>query len=636
MKIKNSYNFCLFNIPYQGGRVIWEITNKCNYSCKYCIFSSGSVDNKEELKTNEIFTALTDMRKFWISQLKITGWEPFIRKDIGEIINYASDLGFKIDISTNASLLTDKQIEILRNPAIKYVHVSLDGDIQTIQEEIRWKHTFNMTLKWIKKLVANNIYTRIWTVIFTKNQNRLEEMILFLITLWVNEVIFSFMEPVGRMRWDNSFISNKSLDVLEKEIEFLRQKYTEKIIINSAFTRDLPESDKIICPWWKKFLSIDYKGNISPCTWIAEYFPKFISKTSLANKSFFEIINWEEMINYYNLLDDLKRYWIYGCPKSHKEDIKIICAIQDFFQWNIVEKITKEGKFSDWSSIYAFTTENIGAYYKYFSFDKKKILSVTGSWDHALNAYYYWAKLVDCFDINILSKFYTELKFQALKLLSFSEFKSFFLIDSDIAFSYEIYQKIRPKLSIVSQYFFDKLYLYFSFDGVEIRHSVLFNNSNDISELKIKNNIYLKNEKSYLQTRKNIGDKEIWFFHTPIDKLAKFLWDNNKYDLIFTSNISDYIHLMYPKENCLMDYKENIITPLLKNIELKWIFVIAYLYDIDNPVKRNSMYSEEERKKFLNYSGYGEYDFNSALYLNDLKQKKLIDSIIFIKNGETN
>ena len=36
----NRYPFCLFRIPENGGRVLWEITNTCNYNCSYCIFSS--------------------------------------------------------------------------------------------------------------------------------------------------------------------------------------------------------------------------------------------------------------------------------------------------------------------------------------------------------------------------------------------------------------------------------------------------------------------------------------------------------------------------------------------------------------------------------------------------------------------
>jgi len=40
MSTKKKYPFCLFNIKEDGARVIREVTNACNYTCSYCIFSS--------------------------------------------------------------------------------------------------------------------------------------------------------------------------------------------------------------------------------------------------------------------------------------------------------------------------------------------------------------------------------------------------------------------------------------------------------------------------------------------------------------------------------------------------------------------------------------------------------------------
>ena len=54
----NRYPFCLFRIPENGGRVLWEITNTCNYHCSYCIFSSESKKYENELSTEEIKKAI--------------------------------------------------------------------------------------------------------------------------------------------------------------------------------------------------------------------------------------------------------------------------------------------------------------------------------------------------------------------------------------------------------------------------------------------------------------------------------------------------------------------------------------------------------------------------------------------------
>jgi len=143
--------------------------------------------------------------------------------------------------------------------------------------------------------------------------------------------------------------------------------------------------------------------------------------------------------------------------------------IDSFFKGDISLKIIQAEKFSPFSYIYPFTNENIKAYYKHFNFNEKSILTVSSSWDHLLNAFFYWAKKVTCFDKNMLANFYTELKFQAARQLNFNEFKNFFYIENNSPFSFELYKKFSWNLNSNTKYFFDRLYEYFDFDWFNIR-----------------------------------------------------------------------------------------------------------------------------------------------------------------------
>ena len=59
----NRYPFCLFRIPENGGRVLWEITNTCNYHCSYCIFSSETIKYENELTTDEVKRTIKELSK---------------------------------------------------------------------------------------------------------------------------------------------------------------------------------------------------------------------------------------------------------------------------------------------------------------------------------------------------------------------------------------------------------------------------------------------------------------------------------------------------------------------------------------------------------------------------------------------
>ena len=190
----NRYPFCLFRIPENGGRVLWEITNTCNYHCSYCIFSSETKRYENELTTDEVKKAIKELKENNFTYIKFTGGEPFVRKDMVEILKYASELEFDMDISTNASLVTSEIAQELKNINFPMVHVSLDGNDKDTHEYVRGENTFERTLRGIRHLTNNNIYTRIGTVIYKKNEDKLEEIIKLAIELNANEMILIFLK----------------------------------------------------------------------------------------------------------------------------------------------------------------------------------------------------------------------------------------------------------------------------------------------------------------------------------------------------------------------------------------------------------------------------------------------------------
>ena len=215
----NRYPFCIFRIPENGGRVLWEITNTCNYHCSYCMFSSEAKKYENELTTEEVKKAIKDLKGNNFTYIKFTGGEPFVRKDMVEILKYASELGFDMDISTNASLLTSEIVKELKAINFPMIHVSLDGYDKNLHEYVRGKNTFEPTIRGIKILTENGIYTRLGTVIYSQNEDYLEKIVALASNLKVNEIIFSFMEPMGRLKEDDELLSKRSLESVKKEIE---------------------------------------------------------------------------------------------------------------------------------------------------------------------------------------------------------------------------------------------------------------------------------------------------------------------------------------------------------------------------------------------------------------------------------
>ncbi len=312
----NRYPFCLFRIPENGGRVLWEITNTCNYHCSYCIFSSESKKYDDELNTEEVMKTIKDLRENNFTYIKFTGGEPFTRKDMIQILKYASKLGFDMDISTNASLITNEIAKELRIIDFPMVHVSLDGNDKYSHEYVRGENTFERTLRGIRYLTNNNVYTRIGTAIYKQNEDKLEEIVKLAIELKANEIIFSFMEAVGRLDGDETVISKRTIYSVKQELEKLAIKYKDQIRVKYSFTENKETEAEECCPAVNKFLYINNLGQVSPCTWVVSKSPEYKSELTLKNNTFTEVIKSEPIQKY---LKYIEANQIKGCPVSRRK-----------------------------------------------------------------------------------------------------------------------------------------------------------------------------------------------------------------------------------------------------------------------------------------------------------------------------
>lgn len=276
---------CKFTLPNNEGKAIWEITHECNYNCSYCIFSCNNKKIEGELTTLECYHIIDELVLNNFKHLKITGGEPFIRKDIIDILKYASER-LITDISTNASLITKEKVELLNKLKLKMIHVSLDGE-KLEHERVRGKNTYEKTIRGLDALRDSINKVRIGSVIHLDNENNLERLIIDSIDLEADEIIFSIMEPVEGQ--DKSLVKTKSNEILIKEIEELKDKYKDDIVVNYNFGKQPNFVDK--CPGGDKFIYINNFGNVSPCPWILENDNTCITTKSLRD----------------NTLDDLKK-----------------------------------------------------------------------------------------------------------------------------------------------------------------------------------------------------------------------------------------------------------------------------------------------------------------------------------------
>lgn len=144
------------------------VTDRCNLRCFYCMPEEGiKYVARQELLTYEEMTRLMEVLvSMGIEKLRITGGEPFVRKDMMDFLRSISRLeGLrKINITTNGTL-TEKLVPELKTLGINAVNLSLDTLDRERFFNITRRDEFDKVMGTYRALLEHGIPTKINTVV---------------------------------------------------------------------------------------------------------------------------------------------------------------------------------------------------------------------------------------------------------------------------------------------------------------------------------------------------------------------------------------------------------------------------------------------------------------------------------------
>ncbi|MDD5475245.1 MAG: 12,18-didecarboxysiroheme deacetylase [Syntrophales bacterium] len=130
--------------------VVWNVTRRCNLKCVHCYSSSRNVAYAGELDREQGRALLADLADFGCPVALFSGGEPFMRKDLPELVSYAVERGMRAVISTNGTLITPEQARIYAGIGLSYVGVSLDG-VGPVHDRFRGvQGAFDATMRGIR------------------------------------------------------------------------------------------------------------------------------------------------------------------------------------------------------------------------------------------------------------------------------------------------------------------------------------------------------------------------------------------------------------------------------------------------------------------------------------------------------
>ena len=250
----------LFNKNFYWGKpyaASIELANICNYKCPECITGSGKMAREKGIlkleKFKEIINKIDDT-VFYL-QLYFQG-EPFINKEIIEIIKSAKKRKFYLSVSTNGSLLHNFGSENIVETGIDQIIFSLDDIDKDNYSKYRIGGDF--------EIVKNNLIDLIETK--KRLKSKTPEIILQFIVMKHNEGSLEefkkFSNSIGADKFEIKTMQIYNSDNFEKFLP-ASEKYSRYVFLNGQYKLKT-KKDKPCFLLWKSFV-IAWNGDIFPC-----------------------------------------------------------------------------------------------------------------------------------------------------------------------------------------------------------------------------------------------------------------------------------------------------------------------------------------------------------------------------------
>ncbi|MDA8077444.1 MAG: radical SAM protein [Nitrospiraceae bacterium] len=157
-----------------------ELTYRCNNNCVHCFCSLPAGDEtakQRELTTAEIRALFDEMASMGALWLLITGGEPLLRPDFGEIYRYARQKGFLVSFFTNGTMISRDIVDILASYPPFVVEITLYGATEETCEKVTGvKGSYRRCIEGIENIKKAGIPLKLKTMALTINQHEVGEM----------------------------------------------------------------------------------------------------------------------------------------------------------------------------------------------------------------------------------------------------------------------------------------------------------------------------------------------------------------------------------------------------------------------------------------------------------------------------
>ncbi|PID72624.1 MAG: radical SAM/SPASM domain-containing protein [Desulfobulbus propionicus] len=215
--------------------IAWEITRRCNLKCVHCRSSSElEVDHHPDFSFAEAQRILNDIHSYANPVVVLSGGEPLIREDVFDIATHGTELGLRMCLATNGTLVTEETCNNIKASGIKMVSLSLDGSTAAVHDDFRNQQgAFDGTMRAIELFNKHGIDFLVNSSFTKRNKEEAPK-------------IYELVKSLGATAWYLFMIvpTGRGEDIMEELIP--EEEYED--ILNWHYDMESDESDLLVRP----------------------------------------------------------------------------------------------------------------------------------------------------------------------------------------------------------------------------------------------------------------------------------------------------------------------------------------------------------------------------------------------------
>lgn len=268
--------------------VQFYVTARCNLTCEQCniIYANSDV---RECTIDEIKLIADNFAKMGVAIVLLTGGEPFVRKDLPEIIYAFESRGVHVRMQTNG-FASEEQIARAVEAGGKDISISLDSLDSERQEKINgavgssWNKAMRAISLFTKYLPKQGSFASLGCVLQPQNMGDVEDIVRFGTAIsWFSSLVpvhvTDYSHPRGFRTFDQELrFREDEFPVVDAVIERVRQMRKEGFLLYDSdqylddikrFVRGEPitwrNHNKNVCDTPNLYFALLPNGEFAPC-----------------------------------------------------------------------------------------------------------------------------------------------------------------------------------------------------------------------------------------------------------------------------------------------------------------------------------------------------------------------------------